>query len=93
MLVIGAGKMGTLAAKRMKQAGARKIFVANRTFHKAKDVADSLGVGHAVELPGLVEAVKTADIVITSTGASHFVLTPGNVAEAMLARPRSAHCS
>jgi glutamyl-tRNA reductase len=88
VLVVGAGKMGTLAAKRMKQAGAGKILVANRTFHKAKDIADSLGVAHAVELPGLVEAVKAADIVITSTGASHFVLTPGNVAEAMLARPQ-----
>jgi glutamyl-tRNA reductase len=31
--------------------------------------------------------MKRSDIVVTSTGASHFVLTPGNVAEAMLARP------
>ena len=30
---------------------------------------------------------NATDIVVTSTGASHFVLTPGNVAEAMLARP------
>jgi glutamyl-tRNA reductase len=39
-------------------------------------------------LPGLAQALKAADVVVTSTGASHFVLTPGNVAEAMLARPR-----
>jgi glutamyl-tRNA reductase len=38
-------------------------------------------------MPGLVDAMKRADIVVASTGASHFVLTPGNVAEAMLARP------
>ena len=36
---------------------------------------------------GLIDALKEADVVVTSTGASHFVLTPGNVAEAMLARP------
>jgi len=30
--------------------------------------------------------MQSADIVITSTGASHFILTPGNVAEAMLPR-------
>jgi glutamyl-tRNA reductase len=86
VLVIGAGKMGTLAAKRMKQAGAGNIFIANRSFHNAKNVADTLGIAQAVELPGLVEAIKAADIIVTSTGASHFVLTPGNVAEAMLSR-------
>jgi glutamyl-tRNA reductase len=37
-------------------------------------------------MPGLVEALRDTDIVITSTGASHFILTPGNVAEAMLSR-------
>jgi glutamyl-tRNA reductase len=38
-------------------------------------------------MPGLIDALKGADVVVTSTGASHFVITPGNVAEAMLARP------
>src|SRR5579884_3531263 len=33
VLVIGAGKMGSLAAKRMKLAGASRMFVANRSFH------------------------------------------------------------
>ncbi len=44
-------------------------------------------IARVAEMPGLVDALKEADVVITSTGASHFVLTPGNVAEAMLARP------
>jgi glutamyl-tRNA reductase len=87
ILIIGTGKMGTLAAKWMKQAGAGKILVANRSFHKAKDVADALGIAHAVELPGLTQALKASDIVVTSAGASHFVLTLDNIAEAMLARP------
>jgi glutamyl-tRNA reductase len=88
VLIVGAGKMGTLAAKRMRQAGAGTILVANRTFHKANEVADTLGGGHAVELPGLTQALTAADIVVTSAGASHFVLTPANVTEAMLSRPR-----
>jgi len=88
VLIIGAGKMGALAAKRMKQAGAGAIAVANRSFHKAQEVADSLGAAHAVELPGMTQALKAADIVVASAGASHFVLTPDNVAEAMLARPQ-----
>jgi len=61
--------------------------VANRSAGKARDVVESLGSGTAIELPGLVAALSRADIVITSTGASHFILGPGNVAEAMLSRP------
>jgi len=87
VLIVGTGKMGTLTAKRMRAAGVKEILLANRSFHKAKDAADEIESARAVEMPGLIEAVKAADVVVTSTGASHFVLTPGNVAEAMLARP------
>ncbi|MBV8748816.1 MAG: glutamyl-tRNA reductase, partial [Candidatus Eremiobacteraeota bacterium] len=88
VLVIGAGKMGAIAARRLKTEGAGEIIVLNRTHKRAQAVASELGsIGRTAEMPGLVEALKTADVVVTSTGASHFVLTPGNVAEAMLARP------
>jgi glutamyl-tRNA reductase len=87
VLVIGAGKMGALAAKRLKLEGATEISVINRSHDRARSIIAELGVGRAIEMPGLVEAMQTADIVITSTGASHFILSPGNVAEAMLARP------
>jgi glutamyl-tRNA reductase len=79
--------MGSLAAKRLRALGCAEVLVANRSFSRAREVIDSIGGGTAVELPGLVDAMKRVDIVVTSTGASHFVLTPGNVSEAMLARP------
>jgi glutamyl-tRNA reductase len=87
VLVVGAGKMGSLAAKRLRSQGVADVLVANRSMARAREVIDTIGGGTAVELPGLVDAMKHADIIVTSTGASHFVLTPGNVAEAMLARP------
>ncbi len=87
VLVIGAGKMGSLAAKRLRLEGCSELLVANRSQAKAREIVETLGVGTAIELPGLVDAMKRSDIVVTSTGASHFILTPGNVAEAMLARP------
>ncbi|MDQ2857268.1 MAG: glutamyl-tRNA reductase [Candidatus Eremiobacteraeota bacterium] len=87
VLVVGAGKMGTLAARRLRLEGCSELLVANRSAAKAREIIADLGVGTAVELPGLIAAMKRADIVVTSTGASHFVVTPGNVAEAMLARP------
>jgi len=87
VLVIGAGKMGALAAKRLKLEGATQLSVINRSHDRARSIIADLGVGRAIEMPGLIEALQSADIVITSTGASHFILTPGNVAEALLRRP------
>jgi glutamyl-tRNA reductase len=87
VLVIGAGKMGATAARRLKLAGAGEILVANRSPHRARNVVEHLGVGRAVEMPGLTEALRAADIVITSTGATQFVLGPANVADAMRHRP------
>ena len=89
VLVIGAGKMGTAAARRMRDEGAAEIVVLNRSHKRARDVAGELGeIARAAELPGLANALREADVVITSTGASHFVVTPGHVAEAMRSRPR-----
>ncbi len=88
VLVIGAGKMGALAARRLKAEGAAEIVLLNRSHKRAERIAGELGdVARVAEMPGLIDALKSADIVVTSTGASHFILTPGNVAEAMLARP------
>jgi glutamyl-tRNA reductase len=88
VLVIGTGRMGALAARRMKAEGADDIVLLNRSHKRAQRIAGELGdVARVAEMPGLVQALREADVVVTSTGASHFVLTPANVAEAMLARP------
>jgi glutamyl-tRNA reductase len=89
VLVVGAGKMGAVAARRFKAEGAADIVLLNRSHKRAQDVANELGeIARVADMPGLVDALKTVDVVVTSTGASHFILTPGNVAEAMLARPQ-----
>ena len=54
---------------------------------RAQDVIAEVGFGEAIEMPGLVDAIAAADIVVTSTGASHFILTTENVVEAMAQRP------
>jgi glutamyl-tRNA reductase len=87
ILVVGAGKMGALAAKRLKLEGCERILIANRSHERAREIVAGLESAEAVVMPGLVDALKRADVVVTSTGASHFILSPGNVAEAMLARP------
>jgi glutamyl-tRNA reductase len=88
VLVIGAGKMGNAAARRLRQEGAAKLVVANRSAARARDVVAHAGGGTVAELPGIVAALAEADVVVTSTGASHFILTAGNVAAAMALRPQ-----
>ncbi len=87
VLVIGAGKMGQTAAKRLKLEGAAELIVVNRTYARARELVESLGIGRALEFEALTDALELADVVIASTGASDFVLTPRTVAEATRARP------
>jgi glutamyl-tRNA reductase len=88
VLVIGAGKMGRTAALRLRQEGAGKLIVTNRTLSRAEDLIAEIGFGEAAELPDLIEALGAADIVVTSTGASHFVVTHDHIRAAM---ERRAH--
>ena len=88
VLVVGAGKMGTIAARRLRDEGAAKVIVLNRSHGRAAELAGTLGPGAAgADLSELVDALTQADVVVTSTGASHFVITPGAVAQAHAARP------
>ena len=47
VLLVGAGKMGELAARHFKTHGCRNLFVANRNFDRARKVAEALGVSLA----------------------------------------------
>jgi glutamyl-tRNA reductase len=87
ILVVGAGKMGRAALRRLRDSGARRVLVANRTAARARDLIAEAGVGEAVDFPGLVDALAAADLVFASTGASHFILTTDRVREAMVRRP------
>lgn len=87
ILVVGAGKMGRTAVKRLRQEGAQRVIVANRTMSRSHELIAEAGVGEAVELPELVQAVAAADVVVASTGASHFVLDEERVRAAMELRP------
>jgi glutamyl-tRNA reductase len=87
VVVIGAGNMGRIAVKRLRNEGADRLIVTNRSMSRARDLIAEAGFGEAIEMPGLVEALAAADLVVASTGASHFVVTRAGVAEAMALRP------
>lgn len=74
VLILGAGKMGELALQNLYGSGARKVTVMNRTLSKAEIMAEKY-MGHAKPLSELQCALLEADILISSTGASDYVIT------------------
>ncbi len=86
VVVVGAGKMGQADARSLRRAGAKRLIVTSRTHARARALIDETGFGEAVELPGLTEALTVGDVVITSTGATQFVVTAERMREVMRAR-------
>ena len=81
-LVVGAGEMGTLAAKALA-AEVDRLLVANRTVPHAAHVAESVAVdASAVALDALRPAAETADVVISATGSEGPVFSTDTLAAA-----------
>jgi len=74
VLILGAGTMSELTATHLQAKGVKTIFVSNRTFTKAEALAERFN-GKAVKLDHFVDYAKDADILITSTGAPHYIIT------------------
>ena len=74
VLVIGAGKMGKLVAKALAEKDLKAIFVANRTFYVAVQLAEDLG-GEAILFNELENYLANADLVISATSAPHPIIT------------------
>ncbi len=85
VLLVGAGKMSELAAKHLVEQGAFPIYVANRTWARAQDLARSLS-GTPVQWEELQTALASVDIVVTSTGATEPVISHAMVARIMHGR-------
>jgi len=82
VLLIGAGEMSELAARHLIGNGVTTILVANRTFERAQELARHFG-GEPVPFEQIHETLDRADIVITSTGAPHLILTKADITAAL----------
>jgi glutamyl-tRNA reductase len=74
ILVIGAGKMGELTLRHLKELKPRRIYVTNRSPEKALAVAVGCG-GEAIPWEQLDEALVRSDIVLSTTGAPEPIVT------------------
>jgi glutamyl-tRNA reductase len=89
VMLIGAGKMSELAARHLYRSGVSQILVANRTRARAEEVSEMVR-GKIVDYENLFTTLPEVDIVITSSGASNYILTKEqmrNVIDARKNRP------
>jgi glutamyl-tRNA reductase len=73
ILLIGAGKISEQAARNLLSRGARIGFVANRTAEHGSELAGRFGA-EAIPLERIGEELAHADVVVSSTSASGYVL-------------------
>jgi glutamyl-tRNA reductase len=81
VLLMGAGKMGELAARNLMHQGAARIYLCNRTDERATALAEKFaclhksatqpgpGIAEAIPFRALHETAALADIVVSCTGA------------------------
>lgn len=80
VLIIGAGKMGSLVAKSLCEKDLETILVANRTHDRAEKMAQELG-GRAIYFDELNSTLEDVDVVISATGAPHKIINYERVEE------------
>ena len=86
VLILGAGEMAELAVEAARVRGEVQITVVNRTHAHAAELAQRWGA-RALTFEQLGDALAEADIVITSTGAPHFIVTTELAWAAVARRP------
>lgn len=85
VLLLGAGEMAKLAARRLTDEGVRSILVWSRHVSRAQKIARRLG-GESIALDGLRQALARVDIVISSTAAPHYLVQLADVSGIMRVR-------
>jgi glutamyl-tRNA reductase len=85
ILILGAGKMSELTAKHLVSQGVNTVLVANRTYERAQELAERFD-GEAIRFEDLFTRMREADIVISSTAATSYVVAKADVAPVLKGR-------
>jgi glutamyl-tRNA reductase len=82
IMIFGAGQMAELTARNFQGKGAGMVYVVNRHIERARELAHKIS-GQAVHFRAVQDVAADIDIIITSTGAPHYVLYPQRVRQIM----------
>ena len=85
VLLLGAGDMGELTAEHLHKQNVHQVFVANRSYDRAVELAARFE-GAAVQFDAIEQHLATCDIVIASTAAPHYVIEAAQIERALDAR-------
>ena len=85
VVILGAGEMAELAVEALRKRGAKRILVVNRTLERAHAIADRWDA-EITTFENLDAALVSADILISSTGAPHTILSAEMVKRSMQER-------
>ncbi|MBP2655225.1 MAG: hemA [Firmicutes bacterium] len=85
VLILGAGEMSELTARHLVGNGVQTVFVSNRNHNRATKLATQFH-GIAIPFEDFLMCAVEADIVITSTGAPHYIIRTLDVAHLMTKR-------
>ena len=85
VLLLGAGQMGELTARHLVANGVKTVFVSNRKYMRAAELAENFG-GVAVPFEEFMKSAESADVIITSTGAPHYLVERWDVERLMAKR-------
>jgi glutamyl-tRNA reductase len=85
VLLIGAGDTGELTLRHLVGKGIGHVKIANRTRDRAEALVATLG-GAVIDYEGIVDALRTVDIVITSVTSPSYIVGPGEVHRVMKQR-------
>lgn len=83
--IIGAGEMSELTAKHLVANGVSNVIVANRTYERAVKIAEKFR-GTPIAYQSNLGFLIDADIVISSTDAPQYLITPRPLADVMRKR-------
>lgn len=86
VLIIGAGKMSELTARYLVSNGVSGVIVSNRSYHRAAYLASQFG-GRAIKFNELPHYLEAADIVISCTAATHYVVRAPEVQKLLAQKP------
>lgn len=85
VLLLGAGQMGELTAQHLVDKGVEKVYVANRSYERAAELAEKFH-GEPVVFEQAMKQAVGVDIIITSTGAPHYIVNTWETQQLMTKR-------